>query len=80
MISDADIYIYIYILYQHIGLVGRVFANGQGDRSSIQGQIRPMNQKIILDATLLNTLHYKVHYKVVEQSRERSFTLPYTLV
>ena len=38
-------------------------------------------QKIVLDAALLNTQHYKVRIKgKVEQSRERSSTLPYTLV
>ena len=34
-----------------------------------------------LDTTLLNTQHYKVRFKVkVEQSREWSSALPYTLV
>ena len=36
---------------------------------------------MVLDATLLNTQHYKVKIKgKVEQSRERSNTLSYTLV
>ena len=36
---------------------------------------------MVLDATLLNTQHYKVRIKSkVEQSRERSSALPYTLV
>ena len=36
---------------------------------------------MVLDASLLNTQHYKVEIKgKVEQSRERSSALPYTLV
>ena len=59
----------------------RVFANGLGGLGSIPGRDIPKTQKVILDATLLNTQHYKVRIKgKVEQSRERSSTLPYTLV
>ena len=36
----------------------RVFANGLGDLGSI-----PKTQKMVLDATLLNTQHYKVRVK-----------------
>ena len=51
----------------------RVFANGLGDLGSIP--------KMVLDASLLNTQYYKVRIKgKVEQSRERSSTLPYILV
>ena len=64
-----------------IGLVGRVFANGPGDLASITGRIIPKTQKMVLDTSLLNTQQYKVHIKgKVEQSLERSSTLPYTLV
>ena len=36
---------------------------------------------MVLDASLLNTQHYKVRIKgKVEQSREKSGALPYTLV
>ena len=64
-----------------IGPVGRVFTNGPGDLSSIPGDIIPKTQKMVLDASLLNTQQYKVHIKgKVEQSRERSSALPYTLV
>ena len=36
---------------------------------------------MVLDTFLLNTQHYKAHIKVkVEQSREKSSPLPYTLV
>ena len=74
---------------QLIDLVVRVFANGLVDRGSIPGQVIPKTQKKkkkkkkkkVLDATLLNTQHHKVYIKgKVEQSRERSSTLPYTLV
>ena len=46
-----------------IGLVGSVFTNGLGDRYSISGQVIPKTQKIVLDTSLLNTQHYKVHIK-----------------
>ena len=39
------------------------------------------NSKMILDGALLNTWYYKVRIKCkVEQSRERSSSLPYTTV
>ena len=64
-----------------IGLAVRVFANGPGDLGSIPGRVIPKTQKMVLDATLLNTQHYKVWIKgKVEQSRERSSILPYTSV
>ena len=64
-----------------IGIMVRVFANGPGDLGSILGRIIPKTQKMVLDASLLNTQHYKVQIKSkVEQSRERSSALPYTLV
>ena len=59
----------------------RVFANGPGDLGSIPGRVLPKTQKMVLDASLLNTQHYKVRIKSrVEQSRERISALPYTLV
>ena len=63
-----------------IGMMVRVFANGPGDLGSISGQVLPKTQKMVLDASLLNTHHYKVQIKGSEQSRERSSTLLYTLV
>ena len=64
-----------------IGIMVRVFANSLGDLGSIPGQVIPKTQKMVLDATLLNTQHYKVRIKgKVEQSRERSSALPYTMV
>ena len=54
-----------------IGLGVRVFANGPGDLGSIPGRVIPKTQKMVLDASLLNTQHYKVRIKSkVEQSRE----------
>ena len=58
----------------------RVFANGPRVLGSIPGWIIPKILKMVLDATLLNTQHYKVRIKdEVEQSRERSCALPYIL-
>ena len=54
-----------------IGLAVRVFANGPGDLGSIPGRVIPKTQKMVLDASLLNTQHYTVRIKgKVEQSRE----------
>ena len=62
-----------------ISLVGRVFANG--DLGLIPRRVIPETLKMVLDTSLLNTQQYKVHIKgKVEQSRERSTTLPYTSV
>ena len=61
--------------------MSREFANGPGDLGSIPGRIFPKTLKIVLDTSLLNTQPYKVCIKdKVEQSRERSSALPYTLV
>ena len=43
--------------------MSREFANGLGDRGSLPGQVMPQTQKMVLDATLLNTQHYKVRIK-----------------
>ena len=60
-----------------ISFVGRVFANGPENQGSIQGRIIPKTQKMVLDTSLLNTQHYKVHIKdKVEQSREKRSYLP----
>ena len=43
--------------------------------------VRPKTLKMVLDTSLLNTQQYKVRIKgKVEQSREKSSTLPDTLV
>ena len=66
------LYIYsIIYIYITIGLGVRVFANGPGDLGSIPGRVIPKTQKMVLDAALLNTQHYKVRIKgKVKQSRE----------
>ena len=57
--------------------MSRVFANGQEDRGSILGRVIPKTQKMVLDAALLNTQHYKVRIKgKVEKSMEWSSALP----
>ena len=49
----------------------RVFANGPGDLGSIPGRVIPKTQKMVLDASLLNTQHYKVWIKgKVVQSKD----------
>ena len=59
-----------------IGLAVRVFANSPGDLGSIPGRVIPKTQNMVLDASLLNTQHYKVRIiGKVEQSRERSSAL-----
>ena len=52
-----------------IDLMSWVFTNGPGDRGSIPGRVKPKTKKMVLDAALLNTQHYKVRIKSkVEQS------------
>ena len=41
----------------------RVFANGPGDLGSIPSRVIPKAQKMILDASLLNTQHFKIWIK-----------------
>ena len=50
-------------MYQTISLLSRVFANDSGDRGSIPGRVIPKTQKMVLDTSLLNTLHYKARIK-----------------
>ena len=48
-----------------------MFANGPGDLGSIPDRVIQKTQKMVLDASLLSTQHYKVRIKgKVEQSRE----------
>ena len=48
-----------------------VFAHSRGDVGSIPGRVIPKTQKMVVDAFLLNTQHYKVLIKgKVEQSRK----------
>ena len=61
--------------------MSRVFANGPGDRGSIPGRVILKTQKMVLDAFLSNTKHYKIIIKgKVKQSWEWSSALPYTSV
>ena len=60
--------------------MSRLFANGPVDQGSVTGRVIPKTPKMVLDAALLNTQHYKVRIKGKEQSGERSSALPYTLV
>ena len=46
-----------------IPIVSRVFANAPGDRGSILGRVIPKTQKVVFDASLLNTKHFKVQIK-----------------
>ena len=48
--------IILYYINWLIGLVGRVFANGPGDRSSIPGRVIPKILKMVLDTSLLNSI------------------------
>ena len=51
--------------------MSRMFANGPGDWVSISGRVITKTQKMLLDAALLNTQHYKLRIKSkVKQSRE----------
>ena len=50
-------------MYWPVGLVGRVFTNGPGDRGSIPGRIITKIQTVIIDISLLNTQHKKVRIK-----------------
>ena len=45
--------------YVDNGQLVRVFANGPGDQGSIPSRVIPKTQKMVLDATLLNTQHFK---------------------
>ena len=42
-----------------IGIMVRMFANGSEDLGSIPGRVIPKTQKMVLDASLLNTQHYQ---------------------
>ena len=43
--------------------MSKMFANGSGDRGSIPGWVISKNQKMVLDAALLNIQHYKERIK-----------------
>ena len=71
----------LYISNRAIGLISRVCPNGPGDRGSIPGWLIPETQKMVFDAALVSTQHYKVMTKgKVEQYWEWSSYLPYSSV
>ena len=56
-------------------------ANGLRDRGSVLGRVIPKTPKMVFDAALFNTQHYKVMITgKVEKSWEWSSTIPYTSV
>ena len=58
-----------------------VFANGPREQGSILSRVIAKTLKMVLDAALLNTQHYKVRIKGKgEQSGKTSSALPYTSV
>ena len=58
-----------------------VFANDSEDWGLIPVWVIPTTQKVVTDASLLYTQHYKVWIKVKgKQSKERSSSLSYTSV
>ena len=62
-IVNVMIFFIYFNINRLIGLVCRVFANGQGDLGSIPGRVKPNTLKMVLDATLLGTQHNKVRVK-----------------
>ena len=64
-----------------IGLMSRVLANGQGNRGSLPGRVKPKTQKMLLNTTLINTQHYNVCIKgKMGQSRDRICAISITSV
>ena len=67
-------YIYIYLAHLSSGESVRKWSGKHGFNPS---RMIPKTQKMVLDASLLNTEHYKVRIKgKLEQSGERSRVLP----
>ena len=61
--------------------MSRVFTCGPKNQGSIPDRIMAKTKKMVLDAALFNPQHYNVRVKdKVEQSREWSSALLYTLV
>ena len=76
MNRSANIYIYIYIYIYGVECSPMVRETWVHSRVASYQTL-----KMVLDTSLLNTQHYKVRIKgKVEQSKERSSTLPYVLV
>ena len=61
--------------------MSRVLANCPGDRGFNPRLSHTQDSKMVLDAALISTQHYKIKIKgKVEKSREKSSVLPYTSV
>ena len=61
-------------------MVVRVFANDPGGLVSILDRVLPKTQKMVLDVSLFNTLHYEVQIKgKEEQFREMNNAISYIL-
>ena len=72
---------FLVLLILFIGLEGKVFTHGPGDRGSIPGHVIQKTLKMELNTSWLNTQQYKVRIKgKVEQSWKRSNALHYTTV
>ena len=54
-----------------------MFANGPGDKGSIQGRVIPKTLKMVLDICLLNTQQYKVRINgKVEKNLGKAYCPP----
>ena len=80
--NDAFVCPYEYVcIYVSVCIYQAMFTNGLGDQGSIPGRVIPKTQKMVLDAALPNTQHYKVRIKgKMEPSRKWSSALSYTSV
>ena len=56
-------YLMLNLVYICIGIMVRDFANSPDDLDSIRDRVIPKTQKMIFDASLLITQHYKVRIK-----------------
>ena len=59
----CHLYLDIYFMTQPMSIIAWESANGLGDQGSNPDQVISKTQKMVLDAFLLNTQHYKVHIK-----------------
>ena len=54
---------YLFLIRANIGLMSSLLANGPGDRGSIPDRVIPKTKKMLLEAALLNSQHYKGRVK-----------------
>ena len=62
-VSSLSVYIHMYIYNIHKSAhwhMGRVFTNGPGGRGLIPGRVKQKTQKMVLDASLLNTQYDRI--------------------